>query len=139
MRSTSRFTFTPRSRRASVVTSSVCGIRLTSNSSPSTRLTVRPAQLVAEGERLLQVHRTRAVEPRRHAQGFIGHVCREAAASYSGHREADPLDANRVADRESGKIEAAALHFEGMHPHDSADRLDDPREHDGEGSAKALV
>src|SRR5687767_10194834 len=41
MRSTSRLTFAPFPSRRSVVTSSVCGMRLTSNVSPSTRFTVR--------------------------------------------------------------------------------------------------
>ena len=76
-------------------------------------------------------------ETRGDAASFGRKVSREATAGKRGDREANPLDADRVADGDVRQIEAAAVDFQGLQAHDPAHRLHDPREHGAEGSAKA--
>ena len=96
------------------------------------------AERGTERQRFLEVDAAPStLETRGDAASFGRKVSREATAGERGDREANSLDADRVADGDAGQIETAAIDFQGVQAHDLPHRLHDPREHGAEGSAKA--
>src|SRR5260221_4557587 len=83
-----------------------------------------------ERERFLEVHAAAgAVEPGGDAASFHRDISGEPAARKRRGREANPLDANRVADGDARRNETAAIDLHAGEAHDLADRPPDSPAH----------